>query len=652
MVSKLYFDPPLWLQRQSWVLRKLRQEQVDSTVDVGCSNGTLLSALMQPAFQTDTFPTERFPLLEYGLAATSSTEELFPKRHWIRASADINLRRLVGLDIDAEALRNARSTLSLHGQVIAESRPRWRSLEVELFEGRLETENERLKGCEAFVATEVIEHLDEAALEQFGPTILGRYRPRILLLTTPNYCFNENFGGDLSTRPGFPDPSGRTNRVFRHDDHKFEWTPEEFRRWCESLADAHGYEVTVDGVGEGIHRRQAGEASNGKTKTRRPRTSDNDDERLRYASQTAFFRRRSASPRLHDHRAAESANGKESEYFSIDANLNQASAAIPLVAAAATHVHCGEEGRAEDHEDLGDNDDDDGRDTRRARSRRPEKLPFLSSPTSTAPSVAPLSLDAAVKVPNPVTPFVADTFAQAALAHRPIWQHTYASWQAAKHSGSASDVRGAPAETVAGSAEEIIAAVLEKQRQLFIAAQWSDYDEGGAKLRADTTAWVAKAKLLDVWCDDAVRGSCAGKIGLLLDVLRLAAAEGEVLSSRETKLSLSGHDEAPIQVQRDEQVVGSNRREWELRVIADRRHPVARDAHAVVGGAAAAEEEEADESSLVDSDLWLVHTNHETVRGWYDNVQKARRWIPQSYNKPWKSKGLGAAAPVPPASWE
>ena len=36
------------------------------------------------------------------------------------------------------------------------------------------------------------------------------------------------------TSKGFLDPTGRTERVFRHSDHKLEMTEQEFRDWCES----------------------------------------------------------------------------------------------------------------------------------------------------------------------------------------------------------------------------------------------------------------------------------------------------------------------------------------------------------------------------------------------------------------------------------
>ena len=49
----------------------------------------------------------------------------------------------------------------------------------------------------------------------------------------------------------FEDSSGRTDRVFRQADHRFEWTMDEFQVWCDHIADCatYGYEVESLGVG-------------------------------------------------------------------------------------------------------------------------------------------------------------------------------------------------------------------------------------------------------------------------------------------------------------------------------------------------------------------------------------------------------------------
>jgi hypothetical protein len=94
-----------------------------------------------------------------------------------------------------------------------------------------------------------IEHLPEDVVEAFAPVLLGNYAPRLLLFTTPSFDFNERFSAPGDRNWGFPDPTGRTNRIFRHADHKFEWTVEECVKWCKAAGDEWGYDVIIDGLG-------------------------------------------------------------------------------------------------------------------------------------------------------------------------------------------------------------------------------------------------------------------------------------------------------------------------------------------------------------------------------------------------------------------
>jgi len=85
---------------------------------------------------------------------------------------------------------------------------------------------------------------------QFAPVLLGVYHPRILLMTTPSYTFNARFSPPGRSDPvGHADPTGRTDRVFRNSDHRFEWTTEEFARWCAAVSKEWGYTVEVESVG-------------------------------------------------------------------------------------------------------------------------------------------------------------------------------------------------------------------------------------------------------------------------------------------------------------------------------------------------------------------------------------------------------------------
>ena len=61
-----------------------------------------------------------------------------------------------------------------------------------------------------------IEHLEADVLEQLPKALFENLQPDIVVMTTPNSEFNVVF----------PDFEG-----FRHTDHKFEWTREEFQSW-------------------------------------------------------------------------------------------------------------------------------------------------------------------------------------------------------------------------------------------------------------------------------------------------------------------------------------------------------------------------------------------------------------------------------------
>ena len=102
---------------------------------------------------------------------------------------------------------------------------------------------------------EVVEHLDPPELNAFGEVLLGRCKPSYLLVTTPNKEYNLNFmrrpdewpkEGEAPQAVPPPDVYG-----VRNDDHRFEWTREEFRVWAEGLASAYGYDVSLHGIGGG-----------------------------------------------------------------------------------------------------------------------------------------------------------------------------------------------------------------------------------------------------------------------------------------------------------------------------------------------------------------------------------------------------------------
>ncbi|KAI9511819.1 hypothetical protein F5148DRAFT_1280362 [Russula earlei] len=229
------FFPPLHEQRRSWALEILRRERVTTVLDVGCGEGIFLHHLTHA-------PPWR--------AHTSAT----PAPAAFETPDFIHVSQLHGLDITKSDLLHA---------VDVNRTPETRS------------PNPAFEGIECIVATEVVEHLPEDVLNTFAPILLGNYAPRLLLMTTPTFDFNERFRAPGEEAWGFPDPTGRTGRIFRHEDHKFEWTVAECVEWCKAAAHEWGYEVVVDGVGQSI--------------TKDPWGRDSDAVR---ASQAVTFRRR------------------------------------------------------------------------------------------------------------------------------------------------------------------------------------------------------------------------------------------------------------------------------------------------------------------------------------------------------------------------
>jgi hypothetical protein len=222
------FLPALHEQRRAWVLDALRRESVTSALDVGCGEGILMQHL------THTAPWRAY-------SPSTPAPPVFEKPDLI------HLRDLHGLDIGHDDL--------LYAIDITEPRQhaydwrRFEDLDVSVWEGGLQQPNTAFKGIDCIVATEVIEHLPEEVLTSFAPILLGNYAPRLLLLTTPSYDFNACFSAPGDRKWGFPDPTMRTDRVFRHDDHKFEWTVDECVSWCRAVASDWGYDVIVDGIG-------------------------------------------------------------------------------------------------------------------------------------------------------------------------------------------------------------------------------------------------------------------------------------------------------------------------------------------------------------------------------------------------------------------
>lgn len=112
--------------------------------------------------------------------------------------------------------------------------------------------------------------MEEDQACQFGEKVLSLFRPKLLIVSTPNFEFNTILQRSTPETQE-EDKSESQLPKFRNHDHKFEWTREQFNNWASKLAKLHNYSVEFSGVGG------SGEVEPG------------------FASQIAVFRREASS---------------------------------------------------------------------------------------------------------------------------------------------------------------------------------------------------------------------------------------------------------------------------------------------------------------------------------------------------------------------
>ncbi|MEN8241224.1 MAG: 3' terminal RNA ribose 2'-O-methyltransferase Hen1 [Chloroflexota bacterium] len=144
---------------------------------------------------------------------------------------DPQFSEIVGLDVSYRILATAKRRLRL------EELPTMKSQRVKLIHGSLVYQDARLAGFDACAVIEVIEHLDAHRLHSFEQVVFQHASPQTVIVTTPNKDYNQLFeslpGGEM-----------------RHNDHRFEWTRQQFQDWANSVAEKYGYQVEFQSVGQ------------------------------------------------------------------------------------------------------------------------------------------------------------------------------------------------------------------------------------------------------------------------------------------------------------------------------------------------------------------------------------------------------------------
>ena len=144
---------------------------------------------------------------------------------------DKQFEEIVGMDVSYRSLEVAFERLHL------DTLPPKQKERMKLVQGSLMYRDRRLAGFDAAAVVEVIEHLDEPRLAAFERVVFEFARPQVVVLTTPNADYNVKF---LTL------PAGQ----FRHRDHRFEWTREQFQTWANGIGERFGYTVEFKAVGD------------------------------------------------------------------------------------------------------------------------------------------------------------------------------------------------------------------------------------------------------------------------------------------------------------------------------------------------------------------------------------------------------------------
>ena len=138
---------------------------------------------------------------------------------------------ILGMDVSFRALETAKRRLNL------DRLPPLVRERLRLVHGSLMYRDSRLTGFDAAAVVEVVEHLDPPRLASFERVLFEFARPRAVVVTTPNSEYNVKWEAL---------PAGR----FRHRDHRFEWTRDQFQQWSAGVGGRFGYEVRFVSVGD------------------------------------------------------------------------------------------------------------------------------------------------------------------------------------------------------------------------------------------------------------------------------------------------------------------------------------------------------------------------------------------------------------------
>ena len=141
------------------------------------------------------------------------------------------IQKITACDVSVSVLEKAAKRLRLD-----DMNPFKRS-KLTLMQASLTYRDKRFEGFDCACVIEVVEHIEPMRIPAFERILFEFAAPKTVILTTPNREYNENY-------------AAMKHNGLRHDDHRFEWTRDEFRSWTEHICTKFGYSCMLSGIGE------------------------------------------------------------------------------------------------------------------------------------------------------------------------------------------------------------------------------------------------------------------------------------------------------------------------------------------------------------------------------------------------------------------
>ena len=141
------------------------------------------------------------------------------------------IRRIAAADVAVKVLEKAKQYLHY------DRMPPYKKNKLTLMQASLTYKDPRFSGYDAACIVEVVEHLDPRRLPAFERVVFEFAAPDTVILTTPNREYNARY-------------TWLSEKNLRHDDHRFEWSRDEFAQWTEHICESFGYTVERSEIGD------------------------------------------------------------------------------------------------------------------------------------------------------------------------------------------------------------------------------------------------------------------------------------------------------------------------------------------------------------------------------------------------------------------